>query len=269
MWMKIINLDSVNFIRDSKIILKDLSFDIEKGTFVSIIGSNGSGKSTLINLLYGLGDYEGYINVDGFIMDENNINNIRANVSIVSGDNDSFVFGKVIDELVIPLENMGYEREKIEKRVSYIVSLFCLSNILYKSVNEISNSKRQLVLIAQALISNSDIILLDDCMHQMDDSDKKLVFEILEKYKKERKTTILMTTHNMEDVMVSDMVIVLDKGNIVMDGSVISVFKRREELSSIGVGIPFVIDLSLRLIKKKVIKHIYVDMRKLVDDIWK
>lgn len=269
MWMKIINLDDVNVIKNGKVVLREISTDIDRGSFVAIIGSNGSGKSTLINLLYGFDDFEGYVHIDGFFLEEDNLPSIRKNVSIVSGDNDCFVFGKVIDELVIPLENMGLDKDEINKRLDYIVSLFGLNNILYKSMNEITNSKKQVVLISQALISNADIILIDDCMHQMDAIDKSRVLKVLYRYKKEKKTTIVMATHDVDDVMMCDRVIVLDKGSILMDDSVISVFKRKDQLLKIGVGIPFVVDLSLRLLDKKIIKHVYLDMGKLVDDVWK
>ena len=81
--------------------------------------------------------------------------------------------------------------------------------------------------------------------------------------------TIIMITHDMEDIMDSDRIIVMDKGKIVMDGTVVSVFKKYSKLFNLGIKVPFVIDLSLRLMNKGVLSHVYLDMGKLVDDLWK
>lgn len=269
MRMSIISLDNVNVIKDSSIILKDLNLNIEKGEFISIIGSNGSGKSTLINFLYGYYKYDGYGEINGYFLNNKNISNIRKTISIICGDDNDFIYGRVIDELVVPLQNIGIKANEIEKRVKTIVSLFKLESILYNSVKNINNSKKQVVMFAQALVTKPDILLVDDAMHQMNIEDKELVFDILNMYKKNNNITILISTHDVEDTLNSDKIIVMDKGSIVLNGSVISVYKKRNKLESIGVGIPFVIDLSLRLIDRGIIKYVYKDMRKLVDNIWK
>ena len=89
------------------------------------------------------------------------------------------------------------------------------------------------------------------------------------KYKKKYKLTIIMITHDVEDVVNSDRVMVMDKGKIVMDGSAVHVFKNKEMLKKYGVGVPFSIDLSLKLKEKGVLNHVYLDIGKLVDNIWK
>ena len=269
MWMNIINLDNVNVKKDSSIILKNVNLNVEKGQFLSIIGSNGSGKSTLIKFLYGLYEHEGYAEVDGYFLNEKNILNIRKIVSVINGDDYGFIYGRVIDELIVPLENIGISKSEIDRKIRIIVSLFKLEDILYRSIKNINNSKKQVVMFAQALVIDPDILLVDDAMHQMDIKDKKLVFDILDKYKKRNNITILMTTHDVEDTLNSDKVIVMDKGSIVLYGSVISVYKNKKVLEKVGVSIPFVIDLSLRLIDKGIIKYVYKDMRKLVDVLWK
>lgn len=268
MRMNIISLDNVNVTKNSSIILKNLNLDIERGKLISIIGSNGSGKSTFINFLYGYYQYEGYVEINGYYLNKKNVSKIRRTVSIINGDDYGFIYRRVIDELVFPLENIGMKESEIQKKIKAIVSLFKLEKFLYSSVNNISNSKRQVVMFAQALITDPDILLVDDAMHQMDMKDKELIFKILNMYKKNN-TTILMSTHDVEDTLNSDKIIVMDKGSIILVGSVISIYKNREKLKKIGIGIPFVIDLSLRLIDKGIIKYVYKDMRKLVDSIWK
>lgn len=267
---KIVNVSDVSYAKGGKIILDKLNFDIEKGTFVSIIGSNGSGKSMLVKVLAGLVDYNGYININGYSLDKYNLGEIRNKVSIVLSDIYNCLLGeKVSNDLVIGLENKAMNREEMKKRLDIIVEEFGLDRVLYKESKELTNSERELVYIASSLISYPDILILDDCMSQLSVSDKNKVFDILLKYKKEKKLTIIMITHNMEDVIYSDRVMVMDSGSIVMDGSVIKVFKQKSKLNELGVGVPFVIDLSLRFMDLGIVNHIYLDMRKLVDDIWK
>ena len=108
----IINLDSVNFVKDGRIILDNLSFSISKGTFVSIVGANGSGKSTLIKILAGICTYNGYININGYYLDKSNIDVIRKNVSVVFDDIDgSIIDDTVYDNLVMELLHMNKDKK--------------------------------------------------------------------------------------------------------------------------------------------------------------
>ena len=267
---KIINLDDVTKVINGSIILDKLSFSIEKGTFVLVIGSNGSGKSTLVKILAGLYSYNGYININGYRLDNDNINSIRKNVSVILSEmDDNVTMDTVYDVLIMELIHLGKSDAYIRKRVNDICNVFGIRNILYRDMRLISNSERQKVMIAASIMEVPDILILDDYMHQLNVKDKELVIDYLNKLKKKNNLTIIMVTHNMEDVMNSDRVLVLDHGKLVMDGTVLQVFKKKDELESYGVGIPFIIDLSLRLMDKKKIKHIYLDRRKLVDVLWK
>ena len=266
----IVNLDGVSYSKDGKIILSNLTFDIVKGNFVSIVGSNGSGKSTLINILAGICDYNGYIAINGYYLNKRNMKNIRSCVSVLFDDINNLAVGEFVsDELSIGLNNLGVDELKISKMVIDIAKKFKIENILNNGVFNISNSERVKMFLASALITNPSILIMDDCLHQLSVSDKRLVLDILKDYNKNKKLTVIMVTNNMEDTYVSDRIIVLNKGSVVMDGTPLSVFKQKDKLFSYGVKIPFIIDLSLRLMDMKIINHVYVDMRKLVDDIWK
>lgn len=266
----IINLDGVSTSIKNKLILDDISFSIKKGEIVSIIGSNGSGKSTLINVLSTVLGYTGYIDIAGYYLTKENLNIIREKVSVVFDDiNNVSVTGSVSDEIAVGLNNLGIEEFSISKRVVDIAKEFRIFNILNSSVSNVSNSDKVKVFLAAALISNPDVIFIDDCLHQLSVRDKNLVFDILKKYNKINKLTIVMVTHNMDDTLFSNRIIVLDKGKMILDGTPRKVFRNKEQLSNCGIELPFLVDLSLKLMDKGVVDHIYSDMGKLVDDIWK
>ncbi len=266
----IINFDNVSYSVDGKNILNNLSFNIKKGEFVSIIGANGSGKSTLVNILAGLINYDGYIDINGICLNKANIYNVRKNVSIVLDDiNNVNVCVSVSDEISVGLNNLGVNEFSISKKVVDIAKEFKIYEILNRDFDKISNSNKVKVFLASALITNPSVLILDDCLHQLSVKDRELVFNILKKYNKESKLTILMVTHNMNDTLYGDRVIVLDKGSVMFSGTPRSVFKNKEKLYDCGIELPFMIDFSLKLIDKDIISHVYLDMRKLVDDIWK
>ena len=266
----IINFDGVSYSKEGKIILNNLTFDVEKGNFISIVGANGSGKSTLVNILAGIIPYNGYIAVNGYYLHKRNMKDIRKIVSVIFDDINSLTVGEFVsDELSVGLNNLGVDELKISKKVIDIAKKFEIDNILNNGVFNISNSERVKMFLAAALVTKPSVLVMDDCLNQLSVSDRKLVLDVLKNYNKRDKLTIIMVTNDMEDTYVSDRIIVLDKGSIAMDGTPLNVFKQKDKLSSYGIKSPFLIDLSLRLIEKKVIDHVYVDMGKLVDDLWK
>lgn len=266
----VINVSNVSVKLDDNLVIKNVSFDVGANSFVSIVGPNGGGKSTLIKTLAGLIKYNGYININGYVLDEINADKIRCDMAVVLDDIDNQFMGEtVFDDLIFNMENLRYSNKEIDKRVEYISDLFGLKDILDNEIRYITNSDRQRLAIAASLVTNPSILLLDDCLHQLSVKDKKEVLDILKRYRKENKITIIMVTHNMDDVLYSDRVIVLNSGNVISDGSVISVFKDRKLMNKNGLRIPFVIDLSLRLMNEGVLEHIYLDNGKLVRDLWK
>ena len=266
----VINVSNVSVMYEDKVVIRNVSFDISSNSFVAIVGLNGSGKSTLIKVMAGLIKYNGYININGYVMDDINVNNIRQGMAVVMDDIESQFMGEtVFEDLIFNMENLMYSDKDIEKRVEYISELFGLKDLLDVEVKYISNSERQLVSIAASLMASPSILLLDDCFHQLSVKDKRRVLNILKKYRKDNKISIIMVTHNMDDVMYADRVMVINKGEIISDGSVISTFKNRSLMEKNGLKVPFVIDLSMKLMDRGVIDHVYLDMGKLVRDLWK
>ena len=110
--------------------------------------------------------------------------------------------------------------------------------------------------------------MLDESLHQLDNKDKKIVFKALEAYKKEHDLTIILITHNQEDTIISDRIIVIDKQKIILDGKVEEVYTKEKILYNLGIEIPFIIKLSINLKLYDLIDEIYLDKDKLVNKLW-
>ncbi len=265
----IIQIKDLNFTYQDKVIFKNLNLNIKKNSFVSIIGPNGSGKSTLIRILSGLNSYDGYITINGHYLNKENIKIIRRTLGVVFDNPDNQFIGQtVIDDLAFNLENLSYSKEEINKEISYIAKLFKIEKILLLEPSNLNNSTKQKVAIASALIHKPKILMLDESLHQLDNKDKKIVFKALETYKKEHDLTIILITHNQEDTILSDRIIVIDKQKIILDGKVEEVYTKEKILHNLGIEIPFIIKLSINLKLYDLIDEIYLDKDKLVNKLW-
>ncbi len=265
----IIQIKDLNFTYQDKVIFKNLNLNIKKNSFVSIIGPNGSGKSTLIRILSGLNSYDGYITINGHYLNKENIKIIRRTLGVVFDNPDNQFIGQtVIDDLAFNLENLSYSKEEINKEISYIAKLFKIEKILLSEPSNLNNSTKQKVAIASALIHKPKILMLDESLHQLDNKDKKIVFKALETYKKEHDLTIILITHNQEDTILSDRIIVIDKQKIILDGKVEEVYTKEKILYNLGIEIPFIIKLSINLKLYDLIDEIYLDKDKLVNKLW-
>ena len=146
---------------------------------------------------------------------------------------------------------------------------FSLNQILNKKVTNLTNSEKQKVAIASIIIYRPKIIILDDCINQLTKVEKNKLFEILKLYKKKYKITIILATHDLEDTINCDRIIVLDKGKVVLDDTPFKVYKKYDKMKHLGFKLPFMIDLSLKLMNLNLIDHIYLEKEKLVNDLWK
>jgi len=266
----IIKIEKLNFKYKEKQVFNNLDLNIEKGSFISIIGPNGSGKSTLIKILTGLLlDYNGYINIDGYNLNKFYLKEIRRKIGVVFDNPDNhFVAETVIDDLAFSLENLQYSKEDITNSINEIVKIFKLENILYAEPRNLTNSEKQKVAIAGSLIFNPKILILDESLHQLTPADKKEILDILKKYQKERNLTIIMITHNLENTLYSDRIVVLNEGKIYLDGTLEEVYSEKEKLSKLKLNLPFMIKLSYRLQDEGIIEKIYTDPKVLMEDLW-
>ena len=264
----IIKVKSMSFKYDNKYIFKDFDLDINPESFVCIIGKNGSGKSTLAKILIGLYQAYGYITIDGYLLNNFYLKKIRRIFSVCFDNaNDHFIGETVKDDLAFSLENLEYSKGEIESLITSIAKKFKLEKVLEKSPDELNNSDKEKVMIASSLIHNPKILLLDESIHKLTANDKKLVFKVLKEYQKEQKLTIILITHNLEDTLYADRIIVLDKGKLILDDTKDNIYKD-DKIEKLGFKLPFIVKLSHNLMLYNLIDKIYFDEKELVDKLW-
>ena len=155
----------------------------------------------------------------------------------------------------------------MESTITSIAKKFKIEDILEKTPEELNNSEKEKIAIASSLIHNPKILLLDESIHKLNDSDKTLVFKVLKEYQKELKLTIILITHNLEDTLYSDRIILLDKGKIILDDTKNNIYQN-DKLEQYGFKLPFIVKLSHNLILYNLIDRVYFDEKDLVNKLW-
>ncbi len=228
--------------------LKNVSLVIDKGEFVALAGMNGSGKSTLAKLLNGLFvPSDGEVLIDGLsTADEANIFEIRKRAGMVFQNPDNQMVATIIeDDVAFGPENIGIAREEIIERVAYALDAVGMSEYRTRTASKLSGGQKQRIAIAGVLAMKPDILILDESTSMLDPNGRKEIMDIARKLNDEG-ITVINITHNMEEAVLADRLIVLRKGRIAMDGTPKEVFASGQ-LEACGLTLPPVTQLSDKL----------------------
>ena len=229
--------------------LDDVSFNVQEGEWLAIVGHNGSGKSTLAKLLIGL--YfanEGTIMVNDMIMSEDTVWDIRRHIGMVFQNPDNqFVGTTVQDDVAFGLENAGIEREDMIYRVQDALKKVRMDDFLDQEPHHLSGGQKQRVAIAGVLALRPSIIILDEATSMLDPLGRSEVLGVIRELKEDKQLTVISITHDLEEAARADRMIVLNQGKIFAEGSPTEIFKLEEELVKLGLDIPFSIKLSKSL----------------------
>lgn len=206
--------------------LKNLSFSVEKGEFVALAGMNGSGKSTLAKLLNGLFiPSSGEILIDGLsTSDEKNTFEIRKKAGMVFQNPDNQMVATIIeDDVAFGPENIGVPREEIIERVNEALEAVGMSEYRKRSASKLSGGQKQRIAIAGVLAMRPQILILDESTSMLDPNGRKEIMAIAKKLN-EQGITVINITHNMDEAVLADRIIVLRKGRVAIDGTPKEVF---------------------------------------------
>ena len=238
-------------IKEEKV-LKDINIEIEKGSFTAVLGHNGSGKSTLAKhfnaILLPSG---GKVYVKGMdTADENNIFNIRQSAGMVFQNPDNqMVAALVEDEVAFAPENLGVEPKEIRRRVDECLEIVNMTKYAQSSPSKLSGGQKQRVAIASVLAMNPEILILDEPTAMLDPKGRSEVIKTIKMLNEEKDITVVLITHYMDEAAQSDRTVVIDDGEIMLDGTPKEVFKNVEKLKSLGLDVPQVTELAYELRK--------------------
>ena len=220
--------------------VKDITFHVKRGEWLSIVGHNGSGKSTTVRLIDGLLEAEsGEIVIDGQRLTEENVWNIRRQIGMVFQNPDNqFVGATVEDDVAFGLENQGLSRQEMEKRVEEALALVGMLEFKKREPARLSGGQKQRVAIAGVVALRPAILILDEATSMLDPEGRRELIDIVKGIRKDYDMTVISITHDLEEVAMSDRVLVMKKGEIESTSSPGELFSR-SDLDQIGLDDPF------------------------------
>lgn len=268
--VSLIEVKNVYFSYDNQNdVIKDVSFNIEKGKYITIIGHNGSGKTTIAKLLAGLLPLKkGTIKIDGIELNEKNITEIRNKLGIIFQNPDNqFIGSTVRDDIAFGLENHQVKQEDMDNIINEYAKKVGLDQMLDKEPGSLSGGQKQRVAIAAVLAMKLNIIIFDEATSMLDPKGKEDIKKVMRELHENKDMTIISITHDVEEVMQSDECIILNEGEFYTSGKPSDVFKNVEELRKIKLDIPFALKAKY-LFNKNNIKLNSDDLDGMTEELW-
>lgn len=229
--------------------LGPLNLEIEKDQWISVIGRNGSGKSTLARLIDGLIEAQsGTVTVAGLEVNDQNVWQIRSQIGVVFQNPDNqFVGANVEDDVAFGLENRQISHAEMVKRVNESLEAVGMAEFAKHEPSKLSGGQKQRVAIAGILAIRPQIIILDEATSMLDPEGRRDLIQLIRHLKDQYHFTVIAITHDIDETVFSDQIIVLDQGKIRMQGRPADVYQNRDQLVDLGLDLPFVEKLKLEL----------------------
>ncbi len=249
---KIIEFKNVDFryADEEKDALNNLNLDFYEGQFTCVLGHNGSGKSTMAKLINALEiPTNGSVTTYGYdTADEKNEIPIRRKVGMVFQNPDNQIVATIVeDDVAFGPENLGVPRDEIRKRVDEALKLVDMYDYRKHEPHRLSGGQKQRVAIAGVIAMQTNCIVLDEPTAMLDPKGRREVMNALLKLKNELGISIILVTHFMDEAVKADRVVVMNDGNVELDGTPAEVFSHIELLKSIGLAVPKPMELAVSL----------------------
>ncbi len=235
---------------DENLVLDGIDLKIEKNTFVAILGHNGCGKSTLAKCFSGvLLPCGGKVYAYGIdTSDEKNLMDIRQNVGMVFQNPDNQLIATVVEEdIAFALENLGVPHDEMVKRVDEALEIVGMTEYKYHAPHRLSGGQKQRIAIAGIIAMKPKCLILDEPTAMLDPKGRKEIMATIKRLKKEQGVTVVLITHYMDEAVQADRVVVMDKGNILVDGTPEYVFQNVGLLHSVSLDVPQATELMYKL----------------------
>lgn len=273
---EILSMDNVSYSYDSedevaRKAVDGVSFTVQEDEWIAIVGHNGSGKSTLAKLMIGLlFPEEGDVNVFIEKLTENNIWEIRSRMGFVFQNPDNqFVGSTVQDDVAFALENNGVPFEEMVTRVHDALEQVNMSDFLDQEPHHLSGGQKQRVAIAGALALHPKLLIMDEATSMLDPQGRNEVIHLVEELKRKTGLTVISITHDLEEALLADRIIVMNKGQVLTVGTPEQIFARGNELEEIGLDLPFALRVSSLLRENGLdIVGEHMTEEELVNELW-
>ncbi len=254
-----IKTDNVSFTYDESDVnsppaVRSLSLEIERGSFVAVLGHNGSGKSTfakLLNLI--LTPSEGHIYIDGTDISRPELTDaeileVRRKIGMVFQNPDNQLVATIVEEdVAFGPENLGVPSAEIRARVDAALDTVGMKAFARHSPHQLSGGQKQRIAIAGILAMQPECIVFDESTAMLDPSGRREVMNTILDLNRQKHLTVVHITHYMEEAMLADRVIVMNEGRLLLDGKPYEVFKQADKLKSVGLGVPTSLELIFEL----------------------
>ena len=235
------NYDDNGEVKDTITALNHINVEVKEGEFLVILGHNGSGKSTFAKHLNGiLSPKEGTLVISGIdATDKENVWDIRKQVGMVFQNPDNQIVATIIEEdVAFGPENLGIEPTEIRKRVDEALETVGMSEYKRRSPNQLSGGQKQRIAIAGVIAMQPKCIVFDESTAMLDPIGRRQVMKTMEKLNKEHGITIIHITHYMQEAILADRIVVMDKGQVILQGTPKEVFKEVKKIKDIGLDVP-------------------------------
>ncbi|KRM68296.1 abc superfamily atp binding cassette transporter, abc protein [Apilactobacillus ozensis DSM 23829 = JCM 17196] len=247
--------------------INDVSFNIKRGEWVSVIGHNGSGKSTLIKLLDGLLPIDsGSITINDNLVKENNLDQIRKSIGLVFQNPDNqFVGATVEDDIAFGLENNQFSRNDMNVIIDKVLKVVDMSNYRTHEPSKLSGGQKQRIALAGVLALSPKILILDEATSMIDPQGRNEILDIINNFRTDNNMTVISITHDVEEIKLSSRVLLLKSGMLIEDTNPYELFNSVENLEKYSLEMPFSAQLSRHLINSGLdIPNSYMDEEELI-----
>ncbi|WP_304948290.1 energy-coupling factor ABC transporter ATP-binding protein [Streptococcus sinensis] len=251
-------------------ILKDVSFHVKQGEWLSIVGHNGSGKSTTVRLIDGLLEAEsGDIIISGDKLTADNVWEKRRQIGMVFQNPDNqFVGATVEDDVAFGLENQGMDYPMMVKRVHEALELVGMQNFKEREPARLSGGQKQRVAIAGVVALQPDIIILDEATSMLDPEGRLELIRTVNKIKDKNHLTVISITHDLDEISLSDRVLVMKNGQVESTATPRELFSR-PDLEDLGLDQPFVNQVKAAMIQTGLtLPETYLTEKELQEQLW-
>jgi len=269
--MSKLEIKNLSFSYDQEhLVIDDISFAVEKGSFVCLLGHNGSGKSTLAKLIVGLLDKKGgQIFFDGEEMDKKTIKKLQTKTALVFQNPDNqFIGSTVEDDIAFGLENRQFPHDKMQEEINLFADSVNMLDYLKKEPISLSGGQKQRVALAGALILRPEILILDEATSMLDPKGKSTVRKVIDRIHKENpELTIISITHDIDETLLADKVYILSHGKLVGSGEPQEILRDRKMLLSLKLEQPFIYRFEKKLADMGINSRAET-IEQLAEDIW-